>query len=556
MNSPSVYRFGPFRLDVPQGILSSGSTEIPLGAKAFETLRLLVSNAGRVVSKRELIDHVWPDSHVEENNIAQNISLVRKTLAAYDSGTEYVQTLPRRGYRFNAGVTTEGAESRAEALSLAQPPETRYARSGEVNIAYQVVGEGDVDLVFVMGWVSHVEMFWAEPSFARFLGRLSSFARLIVFDKRGTGLSDGVPLSRLPTLEERMDDVRAVMSAAGSRRAVLMGVSEGGPLTALFAATYPEQVAGVVIIGGYARRLWAPDYPWGPTAEQRDKFISALEREWGGPFGIEARAPSRANDPEFRKWWAKYLRMGASPGAAAALTRMNADVDIRNVLPTIRVPTLVIHRTGDRTLLVEEGRHLAERIPGARFVELPGADHLPFVGDQDAILNSVERFMSELGADTPHPTRVLATLLFIRTEGDASSLTELDEHVRREIEWFHGRKFAHVSDALVATFDGPARAIRCARSIITAASVLGLRVAAGLHTGECDAAGDKITGPTVEIGALLSEAAAPGEIVVSNTVRDLVAGSGLVFEPRGEAFLGPRLGEWPVFAVADVVSAA
>ena len=547
MDRPDVYRFGPFRLDGAQGILSAGRTEIPLGGKAFETLRLLVANAGRIVTKRELIDHVWPDSHVEENNIAQNISLVRKTLASFDGSTEYVQTLPRRGYRFNAEVSIDSAKERPVPRG-AEVPQTKYARSGEVNIAYQVVGKGQTDLVFVMGWVSHLEMFWAEPSFARFLSRLSSFARLIIFDKRGTGLSDGVPVSKLPTLEERMDDVRAVMAAAGSRRAVLMGVSEGGPLTALFAATYPEQVAGVVIIGGYARRLWAPDYPWGPTLEQREQFIGALEREWGGPFGIEARAPSRANDPEFRKWWAAYLRMGASPGAASALTRMNAEVDIRNVLPTIRVPTLVIHRTDDRTLRVEEGRYLAERIPGARFVELPGADHLPFVGDQDAILGAVERFMSELG-ETAQPARVLATLLFIRTEGEATTLTELDRHVRQEIEWYHGRKFAHVSDALVATFDGPARAIRCARAIITAASTLGLRVAAGLHTGECDATGETITGPTVEIGALLSEAAAPGEIVVSNTVRDLVAGSGLQFSSRGHAFLGPRLGEWPVFAV-------
>ena len=535
-----TYHFGPFSLDAEQGILSAGSTEIPLGVKALETLKVLVANAGRIVSKQELIDTVWPDAHVDENNIAQNISALRKALAAH-SPEEFVQTLPRRGYRFACVVTTDPAP-------VVDVPQTRYARSGDVNIAYQVIGDGPIDLVFVMGWVSHIEMFWTEPSFARFLRKLSGFARLIVFDKRGTGLSDHVPIANLPTLEERMDDVRAVMSAASSRRAVLMGVSEGGPMTCLFAATYPELVAGIVIIGGYARRLWAPDYPWGPTPEKRDAFIQALEREWGGPFGIEARAPSRKDDPEFRKWWASYLRMGASPGAAAALTRMNAEIDIRNVLPSVRVPTLVIHRTFDETLKVEEGRFLAERIPGARFVELPGADHLPFVGEQDAILGSVERFVSELQGVAP-PTRVLATLLFIRTEGDAQKLTQLDEVVKQEIAWFQGRKSAHVRDALVATFDGPARAIRCARSILTAAQPVGLRLAAGLHTGECETSGDQITGTAVEIGALLSEAAAPGEIVVSNTVRDLVAGSGLHFDPRGEAFLGPNLGAWSVFAV-------
>ncbi len=540
-----TYRFGPFSLDAAQGILASAGGEIALSGKAFETLRYLVENAGRVVSKQELIDRVWPDSHVEENNLAQHISLVRKTLAAVDATTEYVQTMPRRGYRFAAAVESAAHEPSASAEPL---PETRYARSGDVNIAYQVIGEGPVDLIFVMGWVSHLEMFWAEPSFARFLRRLSDFARLIVFDKRGTGLSDSVPIDQLPSLEQRMDDVRAVMAAVGSRRAVLMGVSEGGPLTMLFAATYPQLAAGVIIIGGYARRTWAPDYPWAPTQEQREKFIIALEREWGGPFGLEDRAPSRCDDPEFRSWWAKYLRMGASPGAAAALTRMNAQIDVRHVLPNVHVPALVIHRKGDRALRVEEGRFIAERIPGARFVELPGEDHLPFVGDQEAILSAVERFAGELH-EAPRTTRVLATCLFIRAEGEREHLSKLDEEAKREIAWYHGRKFAHVSDALVATFDGPARAIRCACAIRDAAQRAGVRLAAGLHTGECDTDGEAMTGPTVEIGALLAEAAAAGDVIVSNTVRDLVAGSGLEFTSRGQTFLGPRLGEWNVYSV-------
>ena len=231
-------------------------------------------------------------------------------------------------------------------------PRVRYAHSGNVNIAYQVVGSGPVDLVFVMGWVSHLEYFWNEPSFARFLTRLSSIARLILFDKRGTGLSDAVPVSQLPSLELRLDDVRAVMEAAGSERAVLLGVSEGGPLCSLFAATYPEKTEALIMIGSYARRLWDVDYPWGPTREERDAFCDALLAEWGGPVGIEIRGPSKASDPAFREWWASYLRMGASPGAAVALTRMNADIDIRNVLPTIRVPTLVLHRRGDRCLKI------------------------------------------------------------------------------------------------------------------------------------------------------------------------------------------------------------
>ncbi|HYE88623.1 MAG TPA: alpha/beta hydrolase, partial [Vicinamibacterales bacterium] len=260
----------------------------------------------------------------------------------------------------------------------------------------QVIGSGPRDIVFVMGWVSHLDYFWSEPSFARFLTRLASNARLILFDKRGTGLSDPVPISELPTLEQRVVDVRAVMDAAGSTRAVLMGVSEGGPLCAVFAARHPEQTAALVMIGSYARRVWADDYPWGPTAEERERFLQTIIDEWGGPVGIDERAPSRALDPEFRNWWAAYLRMGASPGAAVTLTRMNADVDVRDILPTIRVPALVLHRTGDRVLKVEEGRYLASLIPGATLVELPGDDHLPFVGDQLAMLTEISRFLERL----------------------------------------------------------------------------------------------------------------------------------------------------------------
>ena len=538
----NVYQFGPFRLDAVQGLLSTPAGEITLAPKAFDTLRVLVESAGTVLSKRELLDRVWPDTFVDENNLAQNISLVRKALAAIDPASEYVQTIPRRGYRFVANVeiadTPEGGTAQEEIV-------TRYARSGNVNIAYQVVGDGPIDLVFVMGWVSHIEMFWQEPAVARFLCKLASFSRLILFDKRGTGLSDAVPISQLPTLEERMDDVRAVMHAAGSTRAVVMGVSEGGTMSSLFAATHPEHTAGIVIIGGYARRLRADDYPWGPTPEQREAFIEMLEREWGGPVGIEERAPSRAGDPEFRRWWSTYLRMGASPGAAAALTRMNAEIDIRNVLPTVRVPALVIHRTGDRCLRVEEGRYMAERIPGARFLELPGDDHLPFVGDQDAILEAVRRFVADLGRETDR-TRVLATLLFVRTDQFSD---DLDRVASREIRWFQGDKIGRIDDALVATFDGPARAIRCARALLDASDARGVRLAAGLHTGECERTAEGIAGTSVEIGALLAEAAAVGEIVVSNTVRDLVAGSGLEFVARGVASLGERLGEWPVFTV-------
>ena len=392
---PYRYSFGPYSLETAARLVTKGSESLPLPPKAVETLLVLVERAGQVVSRDELIEHVWPDAFVEPNNLAQQISMVREALDDRGKRPHYIETVSRRGYRFIAPVTPHARSASTSQPAPAAPeatiPQVHYTRSGNVNIAYQVVGEGPLDIVFVMGWVSHLEEFWTEPSFARFLTRLAGFSRLILFDKRGTGLSDRV--SELPTLEQRMDDVRAVMDAVGSTRAALLGVSEGGPMCALFAATYPARTLALMMIGWYARRLWAPDYPWGPREEQREAFYAEIEQHWGGPLGIEERAPSRANDPAFRDWWAHYLRQGASPGAALALTRMNAEVDIREVLPLVRVPSLVMHRTGDRCLLVEEGRYLASRIPGARFVELPGNDHLPFVGDQDEIVSVIERFV-------------------------------------------------------------------------------------------------------------------------------------------------------------------
>jgi pimeloyl-ACP methyl ester carboxylesterase len=392
MNTERILAFGEFRLDPVSGHLYRRNDVVPLAPKAFALLQFLAGQAGRLTSKEELLAAVWPGVFVGDAVLKGTIRELRKALGDDSHEPRFIETAHRRGYRFIAHVTVIDAMAAAPV----ETPRVSYARSGNVNIAYQVVGGGPIDIVFVMGWVSHLEYFWNEPSFASFLTRLSSMARLILFDKRGTGLSDPVPISELPTLDLRMDDVQAVMDAAGSRRAVVMGVSEGGPLCALFAATHPEKTAGLIMIGSYARRLRAPDYPWGPTAEDRDQFCQTIIREWGGPVGIDDRAPSRALDPEFRSWWAAYLRMGASPGAAVALTRMNADVDIRAVLPHIRVPSLVIHRTGDRLLKIEEGRYLAAQIPGAEMVELPGDDHLPFVGDQLAVLSAIDEFLNRL----------------------------------------------------------------------------------------------------------------------------------------------------------------
>lgn len=581
-----LYLFGAFSVDVREGLLRRGEELVPLTPKAFETLLALIENSGHMLSKEELMRRVWPDSFVEENNLSQNISLLRKALqTADDDAAKYIETVPKRGYRFAASVVEQRQEQIEEAPrdrfakengnGYAPPapdgvtlrhttrafdpaflnvPETKYARSGDVNIAYQVIGDAPLDLVFVMGWVSHLEYFWAEPTFARFLTRLSSFARLILIDKRGTGLSDRVPLAELPTLEQRMDDVRAVMDAVGSEHAALCGVSEGGPMCSLFAATYPEKTAALVMIGTYAKRIRDAEYKWAPTLAERQHFLEEIGRHWGGPVGLEERAPSVCQDARFREWWATYLRMGASPGAAVALTKMNAEIDVRHVLPTVRVPTLVLHRTGDRCLKVEEGRYVAEKIPGARFVELPGEDHLPFVGDQEAILAEVEEFLTGV-RHTPEPDRVLATVLFLHTikasaddpHGNHSPelLTRLRAHIRKEIEWFRGREIDLTGAGLLATFDGPARAIRCACAIREYASRLNIEVRAGLHTGECDLLEtNQVGGLAVEVGARVSDVAAPGQILVSGTVKDLVSGSGIRFEDHGRHVLAGVSGEW------------
>ena len=582
------YLFGAFRIDVIERVLFGERGAVPLTPKVFDTLLLLVENNNHVLGKQELIERIWPDSFVEDNNLAQNISILRKALGQSPGGQDYIQTVPKRGYRFVAEVREdweEGApvvvrertrsrivveEEIDEPMTIEGPaalppatqdfentpfhlPETQYARSGEVNIAYQVVGDAPLDLVFVMGWVSHMEYFWREPRFAKFLMRLASFSRLILFDKRGTGLSDRVPIHELPTLEQRMDDVRTVMEAVGSEKAALVGVSEGGPMCSLFAATYPEKTLALVMIGTYAKRICDDEYPWAPTTEQRQHFFEEMREQWGGPVGIEERAPSVANDPKFRDWWATYLRMGASPGAAVALTQMNAEIDVRRVLPTIRVPSLVIHRTGDLLLNIDEGRFVADCIPGSKFVELPGDDHLPFVGDQDAILDEVEEFLTGV-RHSLEPDTVLATVLFTRIVSAKDNrnwdnlLRRLRIQIGKEINWFRGREIDMVGDRPLAIFDGPARAIRCAMAIVEYASRLGVEMRAGLHTGECEIVDGKVQGMATQVGACVANEAQSGEVLVSRTVKDLVAGSGIAFEDRGVHSL-PGVGEWRLFEV-------
>jgi pimeloyl-ACP methyl ester carboxylesterase len=441
-------------------------------------------------------------------------------------------------------------------------PETRYARSGDVNVAYQVVGEGPFDLVYGPGWVSNIEMMWEEPAMVHFLERLASFSRLILFDKRGTGLSDRVSNTELPTLEQRMDDVRAVLEAVGSERAALFGHSEGGNMCVLFAATYPERTTALITLGSFAKRRDPDDdYPWAPTAEDRDETTAEVEQNWGHmrPQDVEYYAPSRVGDEQFVRNLEQYFRRAASPGAASALLRMNSYIDIRDVLPTIQVPTLVLHRTGDHDVNVAEGRYLASRIPGAEFVELAGADHWIAAGDTDAIADEVEEFLTGT-RPMPDPDRVLATVLFTDIVGSTERAVELgdrrwrdllsthDAAVRRELERFRGREVDTACDGFLAAFDGPARAVRCALSAGDAVRQLGVEIRAGIHTGECELDGPKIRGIAVHTGARIASLAGPGEVLVSQTVKDLVAGSGLAFDDRGVHALKGVPGEWRVYA--------
>lgn len=549
--TPVTYHFGPFALEASERRLTRDGRTVAITPKSFDLLCLLVENEGHVLSKTEILQRLWTESFVDESNLRQNVSTLRRLLAAGGAG-DLIETVPRYGYRWKGQTTARDTHPVAGPI-----PETFYARSGDVNIAYQTVGDGVVDVVFVMGWVSHLEYFWREPRFAAFLGALASQSRLILFDKRGTGLSDRVPIDRLPTLEERMDDLRAVMDAAGSRRAVLVGVSEGGPLCALFAATYPDRTQAVVMIGTYARRLRAADYPIGTDPEAHRQFLDLIRANWGGPVGIETRAPSLAGDTAFRDWWASYLRMGASPSAAVALTRMNAEIDIRPILPSVRVPSLVLHRTGDRCLSVEEGRYVAELIPGSRFMELPGDDHLPFVGRQEEILDPVLSFLREV-AGAPDAERLLVTILLVRFSAIPDARAA--EEVRAVAHRHRGRSVeTRQTNATVTAFlfDGPARAIRGGRDIHGVANAHGLIASAAVHTGECDApTGHQLHGSAPEIAHRVLDLAADGEVVASRTVKDLVAGSELEFEQADGRAVPAADGEWALFRVRAPLAAA
>ena len=442
-------------------------------------------------------------------------------------------------------------------------PKTKYAKSDQINIAYQVVGDGPLDIVYIPGWVSNIDMMWEDPRLARFLNRLTNFSRLILFDKRGTGLSDRV--ADLSTLEERMDDIRAVMDAVGSERATMFGHSEGGSVGALFAATYPQRTLALIICGGFAKRKHSEDYPWAPTDEERQVYYDMIENNWGGgEMDFESLAPTLAKDKEFMDWLARYFRSGASPGAALALARMNTEADITSILDSIRVPTLLLYRTGDIDVKVEEGKYLADRIQGSKFIELPGEDHIFWAGETNDLIAEIEEFLTGTRPAEEH-NRVLSTILFTDIVGSTEHLTEkgderwmeiLESHnqlVRTELNRFRGKEIKNTGDGFLATFDGPSRAVRCAEAIRDSVKTLNIQITAGIHTGECEMIGvDDIGGIAVHTASRVQHEAQPGEILITQTVKYLLAGSGLEFTDRGTALFKGIQEQFQIYALKGV----
>jgi pimeloyl-ACP methyl ester carboxylesterase len=442
---------------------------------------------------------------------------------------------------------------------MPEPPRTRYALSGDAHIAYQVFGDGDLDLVFVPGFVSNIEHYWEMPQVPDLLERLASFARVVVFDKRGTGLSD--PVAGPPPLEQRMDDMQAVMDAAGVERAALYGISEGGPASVLFAATYPDRTSALVLYGSTPRFRTDSDISWGATDEMIEVALAETSARWGDGALLRQFAPAAADEPGMEEVWGRFQRASASPAMAREVVAALYEIDVRPILPTIRVPTLILHRTGDLVAPVEGARLMAEKIPDARLVEFEGTDHVPFTGDFNPVLDEMEEFLT--GTRHARPLdRVLATVMFTdivdstRLAADAGDrrwrelIKRHDELTRRQLDRYRGREVKTLGDGFLATFDGPARAIECACAIRDGVSAHGLEVRAGLHTGECELYGGDVRGMAVNIGARVGALADANEVLVSSTVKDLVVGADLEFAERGEHELKGVPGKWRLYAAA------
>jgi pimeloyl-ACP methyl ester carboxylesterase len=534
-----IFAFGDRELDTDTFELRYAGVAVNVAPQVFDVLTYLVSHRDRVVTKEELLDEVWGDRFVSESALTSRIKDARRAVGDHGYRQAVIRTVHGRGYRFVASIEerVEGDRAAERAVAREAPlptphARTRYARSGSDSIAYQVVGDGPGDLVFIPGLVSNVELQWEFEPMASFFGRLARCARLIVFDKRGTGLSDRMSMTEIPPLEERMDDVRAVMNAAGSERATLFGISEGGPLAVLFAATYPERVERLILFAPYANRF-RDDIP----------ALAAAARENWGTGGILATLAPSWTDRSTIRFLARYERHSATPGAAAHAIELCDLIDVRPILGSISAPARIVHRRGDTFIPLAKAEALANGIPGAELLILEGRDHLVYV-DQEPVLEAVEEFITGTASATA-ADRVLTTVLFVDAVGSTGLAQHLGDAQRRQVlsrfyhlardilARFRGKEIVTTGDGLLATFDGPARAVRCGQSLQRSVKGLELPLQLGVHTAEVERLGDDITGVGVHIGTRVAAAAAPGEVWVTRTVRDLVAGSGLLFESRG-----------------------
>jgi pimeloyl-ACP methyl ester carboxylesterase/DNA-binding winged helix-turn-helix (wHTH) protein len=542
------YAFEDCELDTDVFELRRAGEPVRIEPQVFDVLVHLVHHRDRVVPKEELLDEVWGDRFVSESALSSRIKAARQVLGDDGQSQRCIRTVHGRGYRFVAPTDEmtddrrgtpaasrvpggdESAEATAVAADAASP--IQYTHSDALNIAYQITGAGDVDLVLVAGFVSHLMLDWTERRHAHFLHRLGTFGRLIRFDKRGTGMSDRP--GALPDLETRMGDVVAVMDAARSGRAVLFGYSEGGPLSILYAASYPDRVHGLIIYSSYARRVWAPDYPWGFRPEERARYAARLEQDWAWEADMRHMCPNA--DEELARWWGERCRAATSPGAARALIEMNSLVDVRDVLSAVQAPTLVLHRRHDIDASVEEGRYLAEHIPGARFIELDGSDHFVAV-DPDQILDPVEDFVRGLEASTPIESS-LTTLLAVRVEENID-VAWVRGILQGVLDKYRGMPARAEPATVLATFDGPGRAVRCGLALAERAAAANLHLSVGLHTVEIARRGAHISGDGVTVAQAVADRAQPGEVWVTSTLRDLTAGSGLSFERREQLDVPP-----------------
>jgi pimeloyl-ACP methyl ester carboxylesterase len=552
-----IFEFNEFRIDTGAFELLHSGGRVPAEPQVLDLLIFLIENRHRIVTRDEIHEAVWKGRIVSDAALSSRIGAARKLIGDDGNAQCCIRTVHGRGFRFVADVRVEGEAGGVpgQTQGLASHPPTHYAKSGDTHVAYQVFGSGPVDLVLAPGFVSHIDNYWDEPGLNRWLQRLGRLARVAMFDKRGTGLSD--PVTKLPDMDARMDDVRAVMDAAGFERAVIMGVSEGGSLAALFAATHPERTLGVVLYGAFARFT-----SWFPTPESLQQLFDYIETDWGSGHSVAHYAPSMASDPAFMHWWGKFERLGATPGAAIALMRMNNEIDISDVLATIQAPALVIHRVGDVLVNVEGGRYLAEHIPGARYLELPGDDHLPWVSDpQDRILMAIGTFIDGLEPTAP-ANRVLLTLLVATFSppgprespdyrGQSRSVDARDAVVTNALVRFRGKNLRPGSDGLLATFDGPTRALQCALTLVAAFRTQGVGIRVGVHTGEVVVHGDDVEGAAREGTEHAARIAPEGDVVATGAVKNLVAGSLLGFDRYGENRLPEELGGWPLYRVTD-----